>query len=41
MGKFKAEANAIDEAGLLAEAAEAAGGIDDLVFFFEVFPVMV
>jgi len=33
----KAEADAIDEAGLLMEAAEAEGGIDDLVFFFERF----
>ena len=37
MGEFQAEAEAVDEAGLLVEAAEAAGGVDDLIFFLEGF----
>lgn len=37
MRKFEAEADAVDEAGLLVEATKAAGGVDNLVFFFESF----
>ena len=37
MGEFEAEADAVDEAGLLVEATEAAGGVDDLIFFLEGF----
>ena len=37
MGKFKAEADAVDEASLLVEATEAAGGVDDLIFFLKGF----
>ena len=37
MGEFKAEADAVDEAGLLVEATEAAVGVDDLIFFLEGF----
>lgn len=37
MGEFEAEADAVDEAGLLVAATEAAGGVDDLIFFLEGF----
>ena len=37
MGEFEAEADAVDEAGLLVEATEAAGGVDDLILFLEGF----
>ena len=37
MGEVEAEADAVDEAGLLVKATEAASGVDDLVFFLEVF----
>lgn len=37
MGEFEAEADAVDEAGLLVKATEAASGVDDLVFFLERF----
>ena len=33
----EAEADTVDEAGLLVEATEAAGGVDYLVFFLESF----
>ena len=34
---MEAEADAVDEAGLLVEATEAAGGVDDFIFFLEGF----
>lgn len=37
MGELEAEADTVDEAGLLVQAAKAAGGVDDLVFFLKGF----
>lgn len=37
MGEFEAEADTINETGLLVEATKAAGGVDDLVLFLEGF----
>ena len=33
----EAEADTVNEAGLLVEATKAAGGVDNLIFFFEGF----
>lgn len=35
LGEFESEANAVNEADLLVEVTAAAGGVDDLIFFFE------
>ena len=37
MGEFEAEAEAVDEAGLLVEATEVADHVDDFVFLLESF----
>ena len=39
MKQAEAEADAVGKAGLLVEATEAAGGVDDLIFFLEGFEI--
>lgn len=41
LNEFNAEADTVDEAGLLVQSTEAADSIDDLVFSLRFLPVMV